>query len=297
MPHVPIFTGSAAAVTTPFREDYSLDLCSFDRILEYLLGRKTDAVVVCGTTGESSTLTDEEKTALISRCTKKVDKKIPVIAGTGSNNTVHALELSQKAADLGVDALLLVTPYYNKTTQSGLVGHYSYIAERVALPMIIYNVPSRTGLNILPETYEELSRIPNVVAIKEANGDISAMCRTAGLCRDELDIYSGDDALIAPSLSLGAKGVISVLANVCPVQVHELCMSFFEGDVKTAAAIQTDYCDLIDALFCEVNPVPVKFAQSLLGLCSDRVRLPLAKMSDASRQKLVTAMRRHCLLP
>ena len=196
-----------------------------------------------------------------------------------------------------MDALLLVTPYYNKTTQSGLVGHYSYIAERVALPMIVYNVPSRTGLNILPETYEELSRIPNVVAIKEANGDISAMCRTAGLCRDEIDIYSGDDALIAPSLSLGAKGVISVLANVCPVQVHELCMSFFEGDVKTAAAIQTDYCDLIDALFCEVNPVPVKFAQSLLGLCSDRVRLPLAKMSDASRQKLVTAMRRHCLLP
>lgn len=174
-------------------------------------------------------------------------------------------------------ALLLVTPYYNKTTQKGLVEHYGFIAERVALPMIVYNVPSRTGLNILPETYAELKEIPNIVAIKEANGNVSALCKTFGLCRDSLDVYSGDDALITPCLSLGAKGVISVLANICPAQVHEICTSFFEGDHTTAAMIQTDYHDLIEALFCEVNPVPVKVAQSLLGLCSDAVLLPARK--------------------
>ena len=291
-----IFTGAATALVTPFDEG-GINYEEFGRIINWQIDSGIDGLVVCGTTGEASTLTDEERTALIARCIKKVNKKIPVIAGTGSNNTVHALELSQKAADLGVDALLLVTPYYNKTTQKGLVEHYGFIAERVALPMIVYNVPSRTGLNILPETYAELKEIPNIVAIKEANGNVSALCKTFGLCRDSLDVYSGDDALITPCLSLGAKGVISVLANICPVQVHELCTSFFEGDHTTAAMIQTDYHDLIEALFCEVNPVPVKVAQALLGLCSDKVRLPLAKMSESARERLVSAMRRHCLLP
>lgn len=260
-------------------------------MLDFQLENSTDAIVVCGTTGESSTLDDEEKMTLIRHCNKKVNKKIPVIAGTGSNNTVHAVELSKKAADLGVDALLCVTPYYNKTTQQGLFEHYKKLAESVDIPIIVYNVPSRTGLNILPETYGKLTEIPNIRAIKEANGDVASLSQTILKTNKKLDIYSGDDGLILPMLSLGAKGVISVLSNICPKETHDICSLFFEGENERAKELQLKYSELIGALFCQTNPIPVKYAQSLLGHCLLNTRLPLVPPCDSARIRIEDALK------
>ena len=239
-----IFTGAAVAIVTPFTES-GVNFPELKRLIDFNIEKGTDAIVIAGTTGESSTMSDEEHREAIKFTVECVNKRVPVIAGTGSNDTIYALELSQYAESVGVDALLLVTPYYNKTTQSGLVKHYNYIADRVNIPIILYNVPSRTGVNITPETYVELAKHPRIVATKEASGDISAIARIKALCGDELNIYSGNDDQIVPILSLGGKGVISVFSNIMPKEAHDICSLYFEGKVKESCDLQTKYLDIL----------------------------------------------------
>lgn len=291
-----IFTGAAVAIVTPMRADGTVNLEQLGRFLEFQISGGTDAVVICGTTGESATLTHEEHTETIRYTVEKVAGRIPVIAGTGSNDTAYAVKLSLEAQRAGADALLCVTPYYNKTTQTGLVQHFTYIADRVELPMILYNVPSRTGVNIKPETYLELSRHPNIVAAKEASGDLSAAARTAALCGDELALYSGNDDQIVPLLSLGAKGVISVLSNVMPHEAHDICARFFAGDVDGSRKLQLELISLIDALFMVVNPIPVKAALNLIGFDMGPCRLPLAPLSEKELAVLKAELQKHGLL-
>lgn len=285
-----IFTGAAVAIITPFNEDGSVDFESFGKIIDDQIEGGTDAIVVCGTTGESSTMPDDEHLSVIDYCVKRVNKRIPVIAGTGSNDTAHCIQLSQRAAALGVDGLLLVTPYYNKTTQRGLIAHYTAIANAVNVPIILYNVPSRTGLNILPETLKELSKVENIVAVKEASGNISQVAKIAQLCGDEMTIYSGNDDQIVPLLSLGGKGVISVLSNVAPRQTHDMVASYLEGDTAKALKLQLEAIDLVDALFIEVNPIPVKAAMNMLGYKAGGLRMPLYEISDGNKEILRKAM-------
>ena len=285
-----IFTGAAVAIITPFNEDRSVDFESFGKIIDDQIEGGTDAIVVCGTTGESSTMPDDEHLSVIDYCVKRVNKRIPVIAGTGSNDTAHCIQLSQRAAALGVDGLLLVTPYYNKTTQRGLIAHYTAIANAVNVPIILYNVPSRTGLNILPETLKELSKVENIVAVKEASGNISQVAKIAQLCGDEMTIYSGNDDQIVPLLSLGGKGVISVLSNVAPRQTHDMVASYLEGDTAKALKLQLEAIDLVDALFIEVNPIPVKAAMNMLGYKAGGLRMPLYEISDGNKEILRKAM-------
>lgn len=285
-----IFTGAAVAIITPFNEDGSVDFESFGKIIDDQIEGGTDAIVVCGTTGESSTMPDDEHLSVIDYCVKRVNKRIPVIAGTGSNDTAHCIQLSQRAAALGVDGLLLVTPYYNKTTQRGLIAHYTAIANAVNVPIILYNVPSRTGLNILPETVKELSKEENIVAVKEASGNISQVAKIAQLCGDEMTIYSGNDDQIVPLLSLGGKGVISVLSNVAPRQTHDMVASYLEGDTAKALKLQLEAIDLVDALFIEVNPIPVKAAMNMLGYKAGGLRMPLYEISDGNKEILRKAM-------
>ena len=241
-------------------------------------------------------MNDEEHKAAIKFAVEHVNKKIPVIAGTGSNDTAYAIQLSQYAEKVGADALLLVTPYYNKCTQNGLVAHYFKIADSVNLPIIVYNVPSRTGVGIKPETYLKLSKHKNIVAVKEANGDLSAILKTRKLCGDDLAVYSGNDDQIVPILSLGGKGVISVLSNVAPRDTHKICQLYFDGKVEEAAKMQIDYCDLIDALFCEVNPIPVKTAMNLIGWNAGKLRMPLSEMEEKTLEQLKTALKNHNLI-
>lgn len=281
-----IFTGAAVALVTPFFEDGSVNYKKLEELIEYQIANSTDAIVACGTTGEASTLTDDEHKEIIRFTVEKVAGRIPVIAGTGSNDTAYSLELSQYAKEVGADAQLQVTPYYNKTTQKGLIKHFTYIADRVDLPMILYNVPGRTGMNILPETYGELCKHPNIVAAKEANGDVAALVKTMDICGDELDIYSGDDGLIVPMMSLGAKGVISVLSNIRPQETHDICRLFMEGKVSESAKMQKEYNNLINALFIETNPIPVKTAMNVLGFEVGECRMPLCEMSEANLEKL-----------
>lgn len=280
-----LFEGVGTAIATPFNEN-GVNLKEFKRLLEYQIENNVDAIIVCGTTGEASTMTMDEKIATIKCAVDTCKGKIPVIAGSGANNTLSAIEMSKKCEELGVDGLLVVTPYYNKTTQKGLIAHYSAIANSVNLPIIMYNVPGRTGLNISPETCLELSKIENIVAIKEASGNLSQVAQIANLCKDNLTIYSGNDDQILPVLSLGGKGVISVLSNVEPKLTHDMVQYFFDGDIQSAIRLQIDSVPLINALFSEVNPIPVKAALNLKGFDFGVPRLPLVELSEKNKETL-----------
>ncbi|MBQ7704786.1 MAG: 4-hydroxy-tetrahydrodipicolinate synthase [Selenomonadaceae bacterium] len=291
-----IFTGAGVAIITPFDDAGKINFDELGKIIDNQISEGTDAIIITGTTGESATLTDEEHKAAIKFAVERVNKEIPVIAGTGSNDTDYAIQLSQYAENVGADALLLVTPYYNKCTQKGLIAHYTKIADAVNIPMIVYNVPSRTGVNIQPQTYAELAKHKNIVAAKEANGDLSAIVKTRRLCGDDLAIYSGNDDQIVPILSVGGKGVISVLSNVAPKDTHLICQLYFEGKVEAAAKLQIDYSDLIDALFCEVNPIPVKAAMKILGWNVGNVRMPLSEIEPQHLDLVRAALISHRLL-
>ncbi len=291
-----IFTGSGVAIVTPMREDRSIDYEELGRLIDFQLDNGTDALIICGTTGESSTMTDEEHVECIAYAVKRVAGRVPVIAGAGSNDTAYAIWVSKEAEAAGADALLQVTPYYNKATQKGLVAHFIAIADATTLPIILYNVPSRTGVNIKPETYLELSRHPRIVAAKEASGDLSAAARTARLCGDALTLYSGNDDQVLPILSLGGKGVISVLANVAPRETHEMVAAYLAGETAKATALQLKYIPLIEALFSEVNPIPVKEALNLMGFHCGPCRLPLTPMEEKNREKLAAALKDAGLL-
>lgn len=281
---------------TPMHPDGSVNYTEIDRILEDQISAHTDAIIACGTTGEASTLDDQEHLDVIGHVVKRVDGRIPVIAGTGSNNTAHAIMMSKEAADLGADGLLVVTPYYNKTSQAGLVASYTAVADATDLPVIMYNVPSRTGVNIAPETAKTLSAHPKINAIKEASGNISQVAKIAALCGDELNIYSGNDDQIVPLLSLGGKGVISVLAHVAPQQTHDICDLWFEGKTAESAALQLKLLDLCNVLFCDVNPIPVKAAMNLLGYSAGECRLPLVSASEANLAKIRSTLSEYGLL-
>lgn len=291
------FEGAGVAIVTPFHKDGSVNHEKFAELVEFQIQNKTDAIIVCGTTGESSTLTHEEHLDLIKYCVEVVKGRVPVVAGTGSNCTDTAVYLSKEAEKSGVDGLLLVTPYYNKATQKGLYEHFKQIADSVELPIILYNVPSRTGCNILPQTAVKLcSEVHNIVGIKEASGNISQIAKLASLAQGKIDIYSGNDDHIVPVLSLGGKGVISVLSNVAPKQTHDICAKFFEGDVEGSCAEQLRAMELCDALFCEVNPIPVKAALNLMGKEVGSLRRPLSDMEDVNVEKLRSAMVNYGLL-
>lgn len=281
-----IFKGVGTAIATPFDEEDNINFDEFARLVEFQIENGVNAIIVCGTTGEASTMSQEEKQELIKYCVKVVNKRIPVIAGIGSNNTKAVIENEKYAEKIGVDGLLAVTPYYNKTTQEGLIAHYSLIAQNTDLPIILYNVPSRTGVNIQPETYFELSKIKNIVATKEANGDIVSMIKTKHLCMDELNIYSGNDDQILPTLSVGGIGVISVLSNVKPKYTTDMVQKYFEGKLEEASKMQLDAIELINSLFKEVNPIPVKEALNMLGFNFGTPRLPLVKCSNALKIEL-----------
>ncbi len=290
-----IFKGAGVAIVTPFMEN-GINFDELGRIIEDQIAGGTDAIIITGTTGESATMTDEEHRAAIRYAVEKVNKRIPVIAGTGSNETSYAVELSQYAEQVGADALLVVTPYYNKCTQNGLIRHYTMIADKVNIPLILYDVPSRTGVSIKIPTYAELAKHPRIAAVKEANGDLSSILRLRHACGEELDVYSGNDDQIVPILSLGGKGVISVLSNVAPRDTHLICQLYFEGKTEAAAKLQIDYSDLIDALFCEVNPIPVKTAMNLMGYAAGPLRMPLTDMETAHLEQLKTALKNHGIL-
>ena len=292
----PVFTGAAVAIITPMNADGTVNFEEFGRIIEDQIAGHTDAIVVCGTTGESATMPDAEHLSVIDYCVKKVNHRIPVIAGTGSNDTAHGIHLTQSAEKLGVDAVLLVTPYYNKTSQQGLIQHFTALANATSLPCILYNVPSRTGVNILPETAYALSKIPNINAIKEASGNIAQVAKIAQLCGDALNIYSGNDDQIVPLLALGGKGVISVLSNVAPRETHEICQKWFDGDIAASLAAQLKYLPLCEALFCDVNPIPVKCAMNQLGYQAGSCRLPLVDTSKANQERIRDALHTAGLL-
>lgn len=290
-----IFTGAAVAIVTPFTEN-GINFPELKRLIDFNIENGSDAIVIAGTTGESSTMTDEEHREVIRFTVDYVNKRVPVIAGTGSNDTIYAVELSKYAESVGADALLLVTPYYNKTTQSGLVKHFNYIADRVNIPIILYNVPSRTGVNITPETYFELAKHQRIVATKEASGDLSAIAKIKALCGDKLNIYSGNDDQIVPILSLGGKGAISVFSNIMPKEVHDICSLYLEGKVKESCDLQTKYLDLINTLFIEVNPIPVKTALGLMGYNVGSLRMPLFPMEDKNLETLKTQLKANKLI-
>lgn len=288
------FTGSGVAIVTPF-DGQKTNYDALGEFIEWHIENKTDSIIICGTTGEASTMPDEEHLAAIEYTVKKVAGRIPVIAGTGSNETLHAIELSKKAEELGADGLLQVTPYYNKTTQKGLVEHFSAIANAVKIPVILYNVPSRTGVNISIGALKELAKVENIVAIKEASGNISYTAQVAAEV-PELYIYSGNDDMIVPIMSLGGKGVISVLANVCPRETHDMCQAYLDGDCATATKMQLEYLELVNNLFIEVNPIPVKTALNLMGKNAGNLRLPLTDMEEGNLNKLKASLKKHNLI-
>ena len=291
-----IFTGSGVAIVTPMNSDGSVNYDEYGKIIDFQIENGTDAIIACGTTGESAAMDAKEHCEVIEYTVKRVNKRIPVIAGTGSNDTAFAATLSKEAQELGADALLSVTPYYNKTSQSGLIRHYNYIADRVDIPIILYNVPSRTGCNIKPETYAELCKHPNIKATKEANGDTSALVRTMALCGDNLDVYSGEDSQAFTIAAMGGLGVISVFANICPRECHDMMQKALDGDFKGSFEMQKKYIALMDALFSDVNPIPVKAAMNLLGWNCGECRLPLAPMSDAGLEALKKCMQSYGLI-
>lgn len=288
-----IFTGAGVALVTPMNEDGSVNYPKLKEILEYQIAHKTDAIIICGTTGEASTLSEEEHLECIRYACKVVNKRIPVIAGTGSNCTRSAIYLSKEAEECGADALLVVTPYYNKATQNGLKEHYKAIAGAVSVPILLYNVPSRTGTRIDPQTAVDLCReVPNIVGVKDATGDISEAAQLLSLAGGEVDVYSGNDDQIVPMLSLGAKGVISVLSNILPEETHDIVENYRSGNVEKSRDMQLRYIDLIKALFSEVNPIPVKKAMNLMGMEVGSLRLPLTEMEEENARRLAHEMRR-----
>lgn len=292
----PVFTGVCPALVTPFDESGAINYDAFARQIDFQIDNHVDAVCVCGTTGETSTLSIREHIAAVEFCVKHVDRRVKVIAGAGSNDTAAAVYLSQHAQDSGADALLIVTPYYNKCSQTGLIKHYEYIADRVELPIILYNVPSRTGVGFTADTYKVLSGNPKINGVKEASGNFSILSHTRYLCGEDFYIWSGNDDQVVPMMSLGAKGVISVAANIIPevmVNMSRLCL---ENDFAAASKVQVDYMELIDALFIEVNPIPIKAAMDLMGMEAGCLRLPLCDISDAHLETLKAAMARKGLL-
>lgn len=291
-----IFEGVATALVTPMHEDGSINFDRLRTLIDEQIEAGIPALVICGTTGESATMTLEEHSEVIKVAVEHTAGRIKIIAGAGSNDTVCAANLAKEAEEAGADALLLVTPYYNKATQKGLYEHYKYIAERVSLPIILYNVPSRTGCNIKPETYAKLADIENIVAIKEANGDISSVVKTRLLCGDKLDIYSGNDDQIIPIMSLGGKGVISVLSNVIPKETVEMCDKMLKGDLEGAAKMQIEFSSLIDALFIEVNPIPAKTAMNLMGMNMGPLRLPMTEMEENTKTALTNELKKFNLI-
>ena len=290
-----IFKGVATALVTPMTEA-GVDYESFGKLIDWQIEQGINALVIAGTSGEGSTLDDAEHRQVLKYAYERIAGRVPAIAGTGSNDTAYAISLTKYACELGYEGLLVVTPYYNKTTQRGLVAMYKAIAEAATKPIIVYNVPSRTGINIEPATYVELAKIPNIKAVKEANGNISKIVELFALVGDKLDIYSGNDDQIVPILAMGGKGVISVLSNVAPKETMQMCEKLFAGDVEGSAKLQTEYLDLINALFCEVNPIPVKAAVAAMGMCENYVRLPLTPMEEKNREKLVSIMKEHGII-
>ena len=291
----PIFRGAATALLTPLTAD-GVDYDRFGKLIDWQIDEGIDALVIAGTTGEGSTLTDEEHREVLRYSVERVAGRVPVIAGTGSNDTDYAISLTRFACDVGADAMLVVTPYYNKATQKGLIRMYTAIADASTKPLILYNVPSRTGVGIEPATYAALADHPMIAAIKEANGNISKIVETAALVGDRLDIYSGNDDQVTPILALGGSGVISVLSNLMPKQTSEMCHRWFRGDIEGSRRMQLDYLPLINALFCEVNPIPVKAAMAAMGWCENYLRLPLTEMEEAHAEKLYALMRAQDLI-
>lgn len=292
-----IFTGAGVAIVTPMNQDGSVNYEKFAELIEFQIANGTDAIIVCGTTGEASTLSHEEHLDVVKYCVEVVNKRIPVVAGTGSNCTETAIYLSKEAESYGVDGLLLVSPYYNKATQNGLYTHFKAIADAVKIPIILYNIQGRTGVNIAPATIARLiNDCENIVGVKEASGNISQVAKIAALTKGAADIYSGNDDQIVPIMSLGGKGVISVLSNIAPKQTHDICAKYLEGDVQGSMQMQLDAIELIDALFCEVNPIPVKKALNLMGMGAGTLRLPLTEMEEANAAKLEKAMKDYGLL-
>ena len=287
-----IFKGMATAMVTPMTPE-GVDYEALGRFIDFQLASGINALVAVGTTGESATLTPEERKKVISFTIDRVAGRVPVIAGTGTNNTLHAIDYSVSAAQAGADALLVVTPYYNKATQNGLIAHFTAIADKVDKPIILYNVPSRTGCNLLPATVEKLAEHPNVAAIKEASGNMSQVVELFARCGDKIDVYSGEDGLTVPMLAMGGMGTISVLSNVIPKGAVEMTDAFFAGDLRKAAALQCRYLDLINLLFCEVNPIPAKAAISAMGYGTEFIRLPLTPMEEGNRTKLLAEMRKQ----
>ena len=292
-----IFKGAGVAIVTPFTADDKVDYEALGKMIDFQIENGTDAIIICGTTGESSTLTHDEHDECIRFAVEYVAGRVPVIAGTGSNSTAEAIRLSTHAEKVGADALLLVTPYYNKATQKGLIEHYKKIANSVTIPIIMYNVPSRTGVNILPETAVTLAKeVDNIVGIKEASGNIGQVARLAALADGCIDIYSGNDDQIVPLLSLGGIGVISVLSNIAPKMTHDIVASYLNCDVETSRKLQLQAMDLNDVLFCEVNPIPVKAALNMMGMCEGNLRSPLCEMSEAHKEQMKSALERHQLI-
>ena len=292
----PIFTGAGVAIITPFTKEGKVNYPALKTILEYQIAHGTDAIVICGTTGESATLSHEEHTEAIRFTVETVAHRIPVIAGTGSNDTAYALHLSNEAEKIGVDGLLMVTPYYNKASQAGLIKHYTYLADRVSTPIIIYNVPSRTGCDVKPETYAELSKHKMIYAAKEASGNISSIAKTISLCEKDFTIYSGNDDQITAIMSLGGKGVISVLSNVAPQVAHDIAATALVGDFEQSRKLQIEYLELCNALFMDVNPIPVKQAMNMMGFDAGPLRMPLCEMNEANTAKLKAVMEKYGLI-
>ena len=291
-----IFTGAGVAIVTPMNPDESINFDRLGQIIDNQIENGTDAIVICGTTGESATMTDQEHVDCIEYAVKRVNGRVPVIAGAGSNHTSYAVWMSKEAKRVGADALLHVTPYYNKTSQTGLIRHFNAVADATDLPIILYNVPSRTGVNITPATYRELAKHPNIVAAKEASGNISQIAQIVQVCGDELDLYSGNDDQIVPLLSLGAKGVISVLSNIMPRETHDICRLFFEGKIAESRALQLKLLPLINALFSDVNPIPVKEAMNMMGWECGECRLPLVSMQPQAKEHLRVLMQEQGLI-
>lgn len=292
----PIFTGSCVAIVTPMNQDGSINYQEYGKLIDFQIEGGTDAILACGTTGESAVMDHKEHCSVIEYTLKRVNGRVPVIAGTGSNDTAYAVELTKEAKNMGANGVLSVTPYYNKTSQAGLVAHFNKIADSVDIPMIVYNVPSRTGCNIKPETYAELCKNPNIVAVKEASDKIGDVAQTIALCGDNLDVYTGCDDMTVPVMSLGGKGVISVFANVMPKEMHEITQLCLNGDYKKGAEMHLHYLELMNALFCDVSPIPVKEAMNMMGFNCGECRLPLVPLSEKSYAYLKSVMAKYGLL-
>ncbi len=292
----PIFTGAGVAIITPFDDNYEVDFPALKELIEFQIENSTDAIIICGTTGEGSTLSYDEHVAAIKYCIDVVNKRIPVIASTGSNDTAFSLKLSLAAQEAGADGLLLITPYYNKTSQEGLIKHFTYVADRVNIPIILYNVPSRTGCEIKPETYAVLSKHPMIYGAKEATGNLSSIAKTISLCEEDFTVYSGNDDQITPIMSLGGKGVISVLSNILPQQAHDIAQAALDGDFKLSAELQIEYLELCNAMFMDVNPIPVKMAMNMMGMKAGKLRLPLCEMTEEKTAKLRAVLEKYGII-